>query len=439
MPLKTGSSQATISANIAELVKAGHDQKQAEAIAYKQAGQATSDGARDTFYTVADIGPRRSVTPEGFLVCHDVPIARTGTQIYGARELPDALSKDGLITVDRPESEVFRDETIRSFEGKPVTINHPAGLVVTPENFQSLTVGTVQNVRRGMEDQINLLIADLIIKQKEAIDYVNDSIERGLLPQVSAGYRSVYVQDDSNPGFATQTNIVGNHVALVEKGRAGPSCVINDGAMNVPQKEKQKSKLSWFGRLMTAAATGDAEKVEEALKEGEDSEKTGDETPEELDNALDKQALEILQRIEEKLDKLVGKSTGDEAPEAEGDKGKMTGDAAYQSIAPGAEILSPGIKLEKSAAPDVSMRHVLTKALTTADGQAAVTPFLRNRALSALTGDALADVFMGAVEIAKARNNAATARLSAPSNLPGADKKPISMSKIVADFAKQNS
>lgn len=39
MPLANGSSQATISANIAELVKAGHPENQAAAIAYRKAGK----------------------------------------------------------------------------------------------------------------------------------------------------------------------------------------------------------------------------------------------------------------------------------------------------------------------------------------------------------------------------------------------------------------
>lgn len=38
MPLKQGSSQSTVSKNISELVKSGHPQKQAIAIAMKEAG-----------------------------------------------------------------------------------------------------------------------------------------------------------------------------------------------------------------------------------------------------------------------------------------------------------------------------------------------------------------------------------------------------------------
>lgn len=39
MPLQKGSSEAVISANIAELIKSGHPQEQAEAIAYSEAGK----------------------------------------------------------------------------------------------------------------------------------------------------------------------------------------------------------------------------------------------------------------------------------------------------------------------------------------------------------------------------------------------------------------
>ena len=52
--------------------------------------------------------------PEGYLLCLNVPVARTGEQEY----LPSELGLPGageMISVFRPEEEVFSPETIASF------------------------------------------------------------------------------------------------------------------------------------------------------------------------------------------------------------------------------------------------------------------------------------------------------------------------------------
>ena len=136
---------------------------------------------RNAFYLTGKIGEKRSTTPEGFLVCHDVPIARTGTQLYTADEVPIEPGPDGLVRIARDEAHVFRPETIASFEGKPVTVNHPDEFV-NPENWKNLTVGFVQNVRRGDGIFNDLLLADLVITDADGIEYVNRE-----LPEVSCG------------------------------------------------------------------------------------------------------------------------------------------------------------------------------------------------------------------------------------------------------------
>ena len=68
--------------------------------------------------------------PEGYLLCLNVPVARTGVQEY----LPEELGLPGngppgnsemFVPVYRPPEEVFSPETIASFEGMPVTNDHP--------------------------------------------------------------------------------------------------------------------------------------------------------------------------------------------------------------------------------------------------------------------------------------------------------------------------
>jgi len=169
-----------------------------------------------------DITKKMSRTPEGFLLCQDVPIARIGEQIYGPDETAIDEGPDGLVYIARDEAEVFRPETIASFEGKDVVDDHPEEEgAVTPDNWRDLSVGHVQNVRRGEGLDSDYLIADLIIKCPDAIKAVQSGKR-----EVSCGYDAKYEQ--TAPGRGRQYDIIGNHVALVERGRCGPRCAIRD-------------------------------------------------------------------------------------------------------------------------------------------------------------------------------------------------------------------
>lgn len=192
------------------------------------------------FSTVEDLGPKQSFTHEGFLIIRDVPIARTGEQIYGPYETPIAAGADGLVHIMRDEAEVFRDQTISSLEGKDIVDEHP-GEEITPDNWRDLTIGHLQNVRRGVGEHIDHLVGDFVIKCPAAIKAVRDGKR-----QVSCGYRAEYVK--TGDGRGRQTNIIGNHVALVKQGRCGPSCAIGD---------KDMPKQTMLTRLRKAFSAAD--------------------------------------------------------------------------------------------------------------------------------------------------------------------------------------
>lgn len=173
--------------------------------------------------------PHMTRTPEGYLICHDVSIARTGTQQYLPKEL--GLEGEGLITVFRNENEVFKPAAIASFEGKPVTDNHPP-VDVMPDNYSIYTKGVVQNVRRGNGDQQDKILADLIIYDANLIA----EIESGKR-EISCGYDCIY--KNNNDGTYYQANIIGNHVAVVDNGRAGSTVSIKD---EKPKGVKQVNK-----------------------------------------------------------------------------------------------------------------------------------------------------------------------------------------------------
>ena len=158
-------------------------------------------------------------TPEGYLVCQDAILARTGAQEYYKSEIYETFEgEDEVILVYRNPNEVFAPATLASFEDKPITVEHPDESV-TPENYSTLAVGHTRNVRKGKFNNQDVMIADLIITDADAIK----DIESGVRTDLSCGY-DCDITDGDKP---EQINIRGNHVALCEQGRAGIAKIID--------------------------------------------------------------------------------------------------------------------------------------------------------------------------------------------------------------------
>ena len=152
-------------------------------------------------------------TPEGYLICTDAILARTGKQTYTKDELfGDGDSAE--VDVDRPYKEVFDASTLASFENKPVTIEHPDE-EVNVGNYKDYAVGYVRDVHQGKtSDGQDVILGNIVITDQQAI---ND-IEEGKHTNLSCGYDCDILGDD---GSYFQHKIRGNHVALCECPRAG--------------------------------------------------------------------------------------------------------------------------------------------------------------------------------------------------------------------------
>ena len=196
--------------------------------------------------------------PEGYLLCLNVPVARTGTQDY----LPEELglpSGSSFVSVYRPEEEVFSPETIASFEGMPVTNDHPPD-GVDVSNIRALQKGHAHNVRRGTGDESDLLLADLIITDPGLIDLILVEGKR----EISCGYTYELCEEN---GQYIQRKIRGNHVAVVDAGRAGPRVSIKDHKTKEPERRKPNMKKSLSKILARMAKDGDIETVAEIIEE----------------------------------------------------------------------------------------------------------------------------------------------------------------------------
>ena len=159
-------------------------------------------------------------TPEGYLICTDAILARTGKQSY----TKDELFQDGdntEVNVDRPYDEVMNAKTIASFENKPITFDHPDE-DVNVGNYKDYAIGYVRDVHQGKTDKgEDVILGNLVITDQDAIN----AIEQGDHTDLSCGY-DCDIRDDGNGNYS-QTNIRGNHLALCEQGRAGIAHIVD--------------------------------------------------------------------------------------------------------------------------------------------------------------------------------------------------------------------
>lgn len=245
------------------------------------------------------ISPNKALTKEGFLVCRNAVIASICTREYLHDELDQVKpNADGKVFLIRPSDVLFSDDTINSFEGKPVTLGHPDVPNVTGENWKQFAVGTVSHVRQGTESTAGCLVADIIIFDPKAIE----EVVNGKATELSCGFDSNVI--DQGGGIGVETNFIGNHVALVPLGRGGGTCSLKDSAIT---KSKDK-KMAFFNKK--------------------------DEAPD-----VSAQILQQLQALTERV-AAIEKSTQAQSPapatnaDAEGAKQPETNEAQTQTPAP---------------------------------------------------------------------------------------------------------
>ncbi len=166
-------------------------------------------------------GTRR--TADGYLIA-EAKSVRTGIQLYSGDEVGNPSMP--IVRVYRPADQVFADASLQSFTHAPVTMNHPDE-AVTADNWKNLAVGEVSTAAKKDGEWVHL---PLILKDAAAIT----SVESGKR-ELSAGYTCELVwgdgvTPDGQQFDATQTNIKINHLAIVDRARAGSQARIGDGA-----------------------------------------------------------------------------------------------------------------------------------------------------------------------------------------------------------------
>lgn len=284
MPLQSGHSPETISANIGELIKAGHPRSQAAAIAYSEAKKTAKDMAPEDWdglvsgllkffgeeaeepehaadgwhvKLAADkaIGPFVSVEmalraralangdlptglasdkssarvydKDGRLHLESTHISKAGVCPYIGHEIPGwqklGLDHDKVYHLLRDPEELKK--AAPTFNGVPLMIKHVA--TSAEDHKPNDVVGSTGSTAAFNHPYLDNAIS---IWPQHAIDGVEDESKR----ELSSSY---HYKPDMTPGVYEGTPydgvmraIVGNHVALVEHGRAGPDVMVSDSA-----------------------------------------------------------------------------------------------------------------------------------------------------------------------------------------------------------------
>ncbi len=256
-------------------------------------------------------------------MCRAVPIARLGEMAYTGAETGDGKP---LIAVNTP-AVLFGADTVASFEGKPVTVYHPQPNAdptmpdVTPQNWRAVAVGIAQSVRPGTGEDADKLVADLMITDQVAIELVKNGLR-----EISCGYEAFNGEKDAE-GRAIRNQIIGNHIALVDRGRAGSDVAIRDSK---PEGKTMAGEIKkWLDKLR----------------------KVADEMPMEEDPVVDADPVDPMAAFEARLsamEEALAKALMDMKPEVESDPEPepepMMDKCKDEAVLSLAEIIAPGIE-----------------------------------------------------------------------------------------------
>lgn len=199
-------------------------------------------------FTMDQIESARKLDTNGWIEIKGNPITKVGVFPYSGASLGEGFDPNEIYMVYRPEEELNNPETINSFKLLPWTDDHPERLLGNPDE------GNVDPLKKGIsgvtgEDVYfndGYLKSNIKTFSKELADKINSGKK-----ELSAGYKfKCFMQKGVYKGIKydiVQRSIRGNHLSLVDSGRAGPDVSVLDQSENqggnMPE-DKDKSKMA---------------------------------------------------------------------------------------------------------------------------------------------------------------------------------------------------
>ena len=297
------------------------------------------------------------IDPQTGFLHSRVAICRSGIQEYLGRELGiigDAALK--MFNVLRHPDDVTSEESLATYKNLVVTDNHPSEGWVNIDNIKEYQRGQLSETEiDNTQDEVHVFgvmtitDADLIEKA------MNGKVE------VSLGYaRELIAEDGIYNGIPYQykyTNIIANHLSVVDRGRCGPSCAIVKDEKNVIiLDEEQKAE----GVLVKIMINGVEFEVSEEVAKAIEAERAAkNKETEDMEEGMEKK-VEVAETAN---DKLTAKVDDLQAKLNATNDSKMSDVDLNKMVAKRASLVSFAMGIIGDAMPDATDPMAIKKAV----------------------------------------------------------------------------
>lgn len=332
--------------------------------------------------TVAfDKASARHYDDNGFLIVDSTVITKAAVNPYYGKEIPDyeslGLDPEKIYNMLRDPTEL--EKGMHTLGEKQLLIKH---IFVSADEPQKESIaGTIGSNLEMVGDDVK---GSLTVWDKEAINL----IESGKLAELSASYFYDPVMKsgtfNGQPYDGIMTNIRGNHVALVERGRIGRDALVADALpklmelnMKLKKGAAEKVNLAAKAILVAKGLAADADLTPDEIKElitvvAENIEPTAEDTEEaeKLEGATDEDEEEEVAKDTDETE--TADDEDEEVEKAEPEVKKAAMDAAIKQAENKAvqrvtqlfearELVKPLVGVVAMDSAEAVLKHALKK------------------------------------------------------------------------------
>ena len=265
----------------------------------------------------------RTVDADGRLHVDKSHISKGNISPYYGREIPQweelGLNPDQVYKLYRDPAEL--EKAAYTFARLPILKEHIPVTVDTPR--PDLVIGAIGS---NVEFNAPYLDADLVFWDATAIA----GIETDSMRELSCSYRYVADMTPGDGYDGRMTEIKGNHLALVEVGRAGADVYVSDSNPFPQETPEMKRKSTIKAAVLAKDATLSAEQLDNVIDALIGVEDEPDEKTEALPPAVDESPAEKVKSmlagkvddatIAAICDMIAPTAAADEDPKEDGDK-----------------------------------------------------------------------------------------------------------------------